>query len=325
MQVTVHAIVMLLDVSDGKPWKARRQGKSICAVFKVLQRIFAKLNHYIKKRGGGGLGCWGRKTEISMSSDIFGAMEEKEEWLVQTSRKANSCKICCPCWGKPFFSARIIRDWERFKMNPAPGSQSFKFSSTNKFTSVSNSTRSSWSVTPSQLGQRCANYLLYTTYFPCQAKKSSSVLHERQMVITSLCVYRCAKDYQSEPQRDGGPIHNAHSSGASRWRCWSRETDLPVSVWDCGSPVRLLWVLAWSAYPESTHRRNSSCMENSNTKQKIKGLFSAAVESTTSWSQTGQKFGKELAVTMSNDRSKLLRKTEDCLSLQFMTKCLSGR
>lgn len=129
------------------------------------------------KRGGEGAWGVGGEKQIFLCLLTYLGPWRKKEWLVQTSKKVNSCKICCPCWGKPFFSARIIRDWERFKMNPVPGSQSFKFSSTNKFTSVSNSTRSSWSVTPSQLGQGCANYLLYTTYFPCQAKKSSSVLH----------------------------------------------------------------------------------------------------------------------------------------------------
>jgi len=44
---------------------------SHCAVFMILQCIFAKLNHYIKKKE--------RETEISVSSGIFGATEEKEE------------------------------------------------------------------------------------------------------------------------------------------------------------------------------------------------------------------------------------------------------
>lgn len=48
---------------------------SHCAVFMILQCIFAKLNHYIKKKERGRE----RETEISVSSGIFGATEEKEE------------------------------------------------------------------------------------------------------------------------------------------------------------------------------------------------------------------------------------------------------
>lgn len=164
----------------------------------------------------------------------------------------------------------------------------------------------------------CIQYI-----FSVRLKKASPWKADGDCLM--LCVCRCARDYQNELQGDAGPMDLLTAQASPvKWGCWSRETDLPVSVWDCGSPVWPLWVLAWSPYPKEGIHRTSFCMENSDTKQRIKGLFSTAVESI-SWSQTSQKFGKELAVTMSNDRSKMLRKTEDCLSFQFMTKCLSGR